>query len=107
MEYQKRVEQAVFNQGDGSQSAPAQRLMDFINSKVSNNLPDTSYIPGVHPGDLNEVLPDYISNNLKEALKVFGSRMPGYLTNNAQIVATESRTSSRCVFQDISKQVNI
>lgn len=94
MEYQKRVEQAVFNQGDGSQSAPAQRLMDFINSKVSNNLPDTSYIPGVHPGDLNEVLPDYISNNLKEALKVFGSRMPGYLTNNAQIVATESRTSS-------------
>jgi hypothetical protein len=94
LEFQKQVEQKVFSHGNGSQSAPAQRLIDFVEGKVSQDLPDTSYIPGVHPGDMNDILPPYISHNLKEALKVFGTKMKGYLTNNAQIVATESRTSS-------------
>lgn len=94
LEFQKSVEQKVFQHGNGSQNAPAQRLVDFVNGKVSQDLPDTSYIPGVHPVNMDDILPEYISKNLKVALQVFGRRMKGYYTNNAQIVATESRTSS-------------
>lgn len=94
LEYQRRVEQKVFEVGDGSQAAPAQRLKDFVSGKTSSSALNTSYIPGLHEQDLNEVLPDYISHNLKEALKIFDRKMNGYYTNEAQIVATESRTSA-------------
>lgn len=94
MEFQKAVEQAMFAAGDGSQKAPAQRLIDFVNGKVSNNLPDTSYIPGIWPAPLQELLPDFIYQKLKEGVKVFGQKMRGYYTNDAVVIGTESRTSS-------------
>jgi hypothetical protein len=67
---------------------------DFINGKVSSNLPKTSYQPGILSTDLTEVLPSIVSESLKQAFKNFGKKMNGYLTNEAILHATESRTSS-------------
>lgn len=94
LEYQKSVEQKVFNAGTGTQQAPAQRLIDFMNHKVSNGLKDTSYIPGIWSAPVHELLPAMIYNSLKEGLKYFGTKVPRYITNEAIVVATESRTSS-------------
>lgn len=94
MEFQKSVEQAVFKEGDGSQNAPAQRMVDFVEGRPSKDLPDTSYIPGIHPGDVSSLLPNTVSSRLKGGFKEFGRKMRGYYTNEAKIVATESRTSS-------------
>ncbi len=94
IKFQQAVEQKMFAAGDGSQKAPAQRIVDFCNQKVSKNLPDTSYIPGVHSADMNELLPDWIAKRLRKALPEFGRKKRGYYTNEAQIIGTESRTSS-------------
>ncbi|MFT6036413.1 MAG: putative FAD-dependent dehydrogenase, partial [Marivirga sp.] len=77
-----------------TQTAPAQRLVDFIQNKLSKDLPDTSYQPGLKSVNMQEVLPDYIAKRLKDAFISFGKKMNGYLTNEAQIVGVESRTSS-------------
>jgi len=69
-------------------------MIDFINNKFSNNLPETSYIPGVRSIQLDEVIPHNIANSLRIALKEFGRKMKGYATNEAVLVAVESRTSS-------------
>jgi uncharacterized FAD-dependent dehydrogenase len=94
MAYQSAVEQKAFEAGKGNLRAPAQRMVDFINQKFSSALPDCSYLPGVTSVMLNEVLPLEISNALRDALKAFGRKMKGYLSNEALLVATESRTSS-------------
>ncbi len=94
LEFQKEVEQSLFAKGDGSQKAPGQRLTDFYNMKMSKSLPGTSYIPGVYCAPLHEWLPARIQKPLKEAIKVFGQKMKGYYTEEALVVATESRTSS-------------
>ncbi|MEZ5058147.1 MAG: FAD-dependent oxidoreductase [Saprospiraceae bacterium] len=94
LEFQKSVEQAVFKAGDGSQKAPAQRVPDFVDGKVSASSPGTSYIPGVYPAAVHEILPQAISKRLREGLKQFGKMMKGYYSNEAQVVATESRTSA-------------
>ncbi len=94
MYFQQSVEQKVFESGDGSQRAPAQRLMDFLNNKISADLPSSSYIPGLISSSVSQILPKNISHRLKEALQQFGRKMPAYLTNEALVVATESRTSS-------------
>lgn len=94
LEFQKEVEQSLFNKGDGSQKAPGQRLTDFYNMKQSKSLPGTSYIPGVYSAPLHEWLPARIQKPLKEAIKIFGQKMRGYYTEEALIVAPESRTSS-------------
>jgi len=94
LEFQKEVEQSLFDKGDGSQKAPGQRLTDFYNMKLSKSLPGTSYIPGAYSAPLHEWLPERIQKPLKEAIKVFGQKMKGYYTEEAMIVATESRTSS-------------
>lgn len=94
VEFQKRVEQTLFNYGDGSQKAPAQRLEDFTRGKLSKDLSDSSYIPGLYPAPLHELLPGYVYSHLREGLKMFGHKMRGYYTNEANIVGTESRTSS-------------
>lgn len=94
LEYQARVEKAAWKSGGGLQIAPAQRLVDFTNNKVSNALPDCSYHPGLRSVDLKECLPHEVHFRLQEALKVFGKKMNGYYTNEAVLVATESRTSS-------------
>ena len=74
--------------------APAQRMTDFVNKKVSASLPNCSYIPGIQSVDLGAVLPDFVSNTLREGCKAFGKKMKGYLTREAVLVATESRTSA-------------
>ncbi|MSQ39226.1 MAG: FAD-binding protein [Chitinophagaceae bacterium] len=92
--FQKEVEQAAFKLGGGLQVAPAARLIDFCSNKVSANLPDASYLPGLQSAPLNEVLPHFIHRSLQEGFKAFGKKMKGYYTNDAIVVATESRTSS-------------
>jgi uncharacterized protein len=94
MHFQQAVERRAFQWGGGKFVAPAQRMDDFINKKQSTSLPNCSYLPGIHSADLHEVLPGFIYEGLKDGFKAFGKKMRGYLTNEAVVVATESRTSS-------------
>lgn len=94
LEFQQSVEQKVFQAGDGSQKAPAQRALDFVRGKVSDHLNDSSYIPGLYSADLNAILPEFIAKRLKVGLLHFSQRMKNYLIAEANLVATESRTSS-------------
>lgn len=94
MEFQRRVERKSYQAGGGNFVAPAQRMVDFTNNMVSNSLPDNSYIPGLNSVSLKEVLPDFVTKALKGAFQEFGKKMKGYYTNEAVLVATESRTSS-------------
>jgi len=94
LEFQKTVEQNVFQHGDGSQKAPAQRLTDFVKGKVSSDLPGTSYIPGLYAAPVHELLPKFVAESLQQGIKQFGKKMRGYFTEDANVIATESRTSS-------------
>jgi uncharacterized FAD-dependent dehydrogenase len=94
MEFQKSVEQKMFQSGDGTQKAPAQRMTDFVSGNLSPDLNDTSYIPGLHSQKTNELLPPFISKRLQEGMKNFGKKLNGYYTSNANIIGLESRTSS-------------
>ena len=94
MYFQSAIEQTCFKAGGGKLVAPAQRMVDFTNNKISPTLPSSSYLPGIHSTNLSEVLPTFIHKSLQEGFKAFGKKMPGYLTNDAVVVATESRTSS-------------
>jgi uncharacterized FAD-dependent dehydrogenase len=92
--FQQSVEQAAFIAGGGRLVAPAQRMVDFVKNKSSSSLPVCSYLPGISTAPLRDVLPPLILNALQEGFKEFGKKMRGYLTNEAVVVATESRTSS-------------
>ncbi len=94
MYFQQSIEQTAFIAGGGKLVAPAQRLIDFTENKHSATLPDCSYLPGIHSSSLKDVLPPFIYSRLQLALKEFGKKIRGYLTNEAIVVATESRTSS-------------
>ena len=94
MEFQQEIEQKVFAAGDGSQKAPAQRLTDFVDGKLSHTLPDSSYIPGLLSRRVDELLPKFITKHLREGLQTFKKKMPTYYTREANVVAVESRTSS-------------
>lgn len=94
LNFQKAVEQKMFKSGDGTQKAPAQRLTDFVAGKDSVNLPSSSYIPGLHPAPLHELLPDFIYQRLAKGLQSFGHKMKGYFTSEANVIGTESRTSA-------------
>lgn len=94
LEYQKELEHKAFTSGGKTQAAPAQRITDFVNGRISADLPDTSYIPGLVSAPLHQILPANISIRLREALKIFGKKMKGYYTEEAQILAAETRTSS-------------
>ncbi len=94
MYFQAAVEQRACQLAGGNQTAPAQRLMDFVGSKNSSSLLETSYQPGLAAVSMNEVLPRFIVEGLRQGFKNFGGKMKGYLTNEAQIVGVESRTSS-------------
>jgi uncharacterized FAD-dependent dehydrogenase len=100
MLFQQMVEQKAFAAGGGKFVAPAQRMIDFVEKKVSASLPANSYLPGLASADLSGVLPTFIYSALQEGFKAFGKKMvgrngkPGYYTNDAVIIATESRTSS-------------
>jgi hypothetical protein len=94
MEFQRSIEQKAWAEGGKTQTAPAQRLRDFIKGDVSEDLPNTSYAPGITSVELGSVLPDFIHKNLKEGFLQFDRSMRGYLTNDAVVHAPESRTSS-------------
>ncbi len=94
LEFQKSVERTMFNSGDGSQKAPAQRMTDFVSGKTSKNLSGSSYIPGLFEAPLHELLPPFIYEKLKRGMTEFGRKMRGYFTGEANVIATESRTSS-------------
>lgn len=92
--FQQMVERRAFEAGGGNLVAPAQRMEDFVNNKNSSTLPVCSYLPGIASADLRQVLPRFIHKSLQEGFKAFGQKMKGYFTNEAVVVATESRTSS-------------
>ena len=100
MYFQQYVERKAFSAGGGKYVAPAQRLIDFTENKFSGSLPDCSYLPGIRSASLKDVLPPGIFQSLRQAFKKFGKKMSatsggkGYYTNDAVLVATESRTSS-------------
>ena len=94
LEFQQYVEQQAFKSGGGLQVAPASRLVDFCTHKLSKDLPDASYLPGLHAADLSDVLPKFVHETLQNGFMAFGKKMKGYYTNDAIVVATESRTSS-------------
>lgn len=94
MEFQKSIEQKAWELGGRTQTAPAQRLVDFTDGKVSSDLPKTSYSPGITSVELGEVLPGFIYKTLQNGFKAFGQSMKGYLTNEAVVHAPETRTSS-------------
>lgn len=94
LEYQKNLEKLAFTSGGRSQVAPAQRLTDFVEGKLSNDLNSTSYQPGLNSAPLHSLLPKIIGSRLKKGFQAFGQKMKGYYTNEANIVGVESRTSS-------------
>jgi uncharacterized FAD-dependent dehydrogenase len=94
MEFQQSVEQKAYREGGGKFVAPAQRMADFTNNRLSASLPACSYLPGVKSADLKNVLPGFVYKRLQQAFRGFGNKMKGYFTNEAIVVATESRTSS-------------
>ena len=94
LEYQKELEYQAYMAGGENQTAPAQRMVDFVNKKLSNTLPNTSYIPGIKSSPLHEILPSALSTRLGEAFQTFGKKMHGYYSDEAIILGVESRTSS-------------
>jgi uncharacterized FAD-dependent dehydrogenase len=94
MLFQQMIERRAYEAGGGNFVAPAQRMVDFVEGKTSSSLPACSYTPGTAPVNLKEVLPAFVFKSLQEGFKGFGKKMRGYLTNEAIVVATESRTSS-------------
>ncbi|CAN5448236.1 FAD-binding protein [soil metagenome] len=95
LNFQSKYEKMFFNaNNEGTQAAPAQRMTDFINKKISSDLPDTSYIPGIFSADMNSLLPPKIAIGISKALIEFGKKMKGYLTEEGMLIGLESRTSS-------------
>ncbi len=94
LEYQKNLERLAFTSGGRTQTAPAQRLTDFVEGKLSEDLNPTSYQPGLKSTPLHSLLPKFIGSRLRAGFKEFGNKMKGYYTAQANIVGVESRTSS-------------
>ncbi len=94
LEYQKNLEKLAFTAGGRTQTAPAQRMTDFVEGKLSTNLNDCSYQPGLKSAPLHSLLPKIIGGRLRTGFKEFGKKMNGYYTEQANVVGVESRTSS-------------
>ena len=94
MRFQEELEKMCWQQGNMKQTAPAQRMTDFVNGKLSYDLPKSSYAPGLISSPLHFWLPKMISHRLQEGFKVFGRNAHGFLTNEAVMIAVETRTSS-------------
>jgi uncharacterized protein len=94
VEFQKQIEQQAFALANGTQKAPAQRMVDFTNKKVSSEIPKTSYVPGTTSAELGDVFPAFLTDVLRKGFVEFGKSMKGYFTNDAILHAPESRTSS-------------
>ncbi|TLP80238.1 NAD(P)/FAD-dependent oxidoreductase [Maribacter sp. ACAM166] len=94
LEYQKDLERLAFTSGGRTQTAPAQRLTDFVDGNLSADLNSTSYQPGLNSAPLHSLLPKLLGSRLRQGFKAFGDKMHGYYTSEANIVGVESRTSS-------------
>ncbi len=94
LSFQQQIEKLAFKAGGGSLVAPGQRMVDFVENRLSANLPENSYLPGTKSIELKDILPGWINGRLQKALPVFGKKMRGYYTNEAILVGVESRTSS-------------
>ena len=94
MAFQEDIERRFSEDAEGGQNAPAQRLTDFVNGKPSKSLPSTSYAPGVHPARLDQLLPQFVADRLREGFREFGRKSLGYLTADAAVIGAETRTSS-------------
>ena len=94
MYFQQAIERKAYETGGGKFVAPAQRMADFVQNKYSTTLPDCSYVPGICSATLHRVLPPFVYSSLQTAFTEFDKKMRGYYTNEAVVVATESRTSS-------------
>jgi len=94
LDFQREIEQKAYIAGGGKMVAPAQRMIDFVEGRLSRDLPENSYKPGTLSADLSTILPDFVHQALKGALPIFGKKMKGYYTNEAILVGVESRTSS-------------
>jgi uncharacterized FAD-dependent dehydrogenase len=92
--YQESIEHLAFSISKETQKAPAQRMVDFIQSRTSQTLKETSYHPGIVSAPLHELLPIEISSRLQQAFPIFDKKLRGYLTDEAQLLMVESRTSS-------------
>lgn len=91
---QESIERSMFEAAGGSIVAPAQRMLDFVNGRVSESIPHTSYAPGVVSADFNGLLPPFIARRLSAGFREFGRKARGFLTNEAVLIGLESRTSS-------------
>ena len=94
LNFQSEIEKLAFEAGGGNLVAPAQRMVDFVNNKLSIDLPKNSYLPGTKSVMLDNILPEFVSQSLRSALPLFGKKIKGYYTNEAILVGVESRTSS-------------
>tara|TARA_R110002126_G_scaffold5310_8_gene28163 strand:+ start:355 stop:1929 length:1575 start_codon:yes stop_codon:yes gene_type:complete len=94
LEFQKSIEQKAWHLAGETQKVPAQRMIDFTKSKISTDIPKTSYVPGTTSVELGQVFPGFLTQILREGFTEFGKSMRGYLTNEAVLHAPESRTSS-------------
>ncbi|MBA7588633.1 hypothetical protein ES708_30697 [subsurface metagenome] len=94
LQFQQNLEHLAWEFGGKRQTAPAQRMVDFINGRLSQSLPEVSYAPGVYSVSMDTWLPDFITRRLKQGLIAFDQRMKGFLTNEATVLGVESRTSS-------------
>jgi len=94
LQYQQDLEKMAYIAGGKSQKAPAQRMIDYVNNKMSHDLPKTSYIPGVTNAPMHELMPKEINGPLRQAFGDFGKKMKGYYSEEAIILGVESRTSS-------------
>lgn len=94
MRFQEQLEKMTWQQGNRKQTAPAQRMADFVNNRLSYDLPSSSYAPGLISSPLHFWLPSFVSQRLQEGFKTFGRAAHGFLTNEAVMIAMETRTSS-------------
>ena len=94
MYFQERVEKLCWQQANMKQTAPAQRMADFVNNRLSYDLPKSSYAPGIISSPLHFWMPSFVSKRLQEGVKTFGKNAHGFLTNEATLIAMETRTSS-------------
>ncbi|MEJ7557658.1 MAG: FAD-dependent protein [Pedobacter sp.] len=94
MNFQSEIEKRAFQHGGGDLVAPGQRMVDFVERRLSSDLPTNSYLPGTKSALLDEMLPGFVASSLKSALPIFGKKMKGYYTNEAILVGVESRSSS-------------
>ncbi len=94
MRYQADLERLCWMQGNYKQTAPAQRMADFVNGRLGGSLPESSYAPGLIPSPIHFWMPDIIADRLRDGLRYFGKQAHGFLANEAIVIGVETRTSS-------------